>query len=246
MKSIQFKSLDGKLFGTKVKSQNVKNSERWLGYFLGPALVACMNAICAQSYLNQFYTDVLKLSPIAGGLFLALMPLLSKIVDAVTNVAMGRIIDRTNSKQGKARPWLLLSGPLMAISSILLFAVPDSSLPMTIIWVTVSYNLYFCISYTMYNISNTLLVPLSTRNSKQRDTLAMASSMGISMIPGVLVSMLFPMVLLPFLGVDRGRWGLSVKDTRVLGPPQRAQRNSPAKPQVFQGTFKLWREANSP
>ena len=38
----------------------------------------------------------------------------------------------------------------------------------------------------------------------------------------------------------------SVKDTRVLGPPQRAQRNSPAKPQVFQGTFKLWREANSP
>ncbi len=38
----------------------------------------------------------------------------------------------------------------------------------------------------------------------------------------------------------------SVKDTRVLGPPQRAQKNSPAKPRVFQGTFKLWREANSP
>ena len=37
-----------------------------------------------------------------------------------------------------------------------------------------------------------------------------------------------------------------VKDTRVLGPPQRAQKNSPAKPRVFQGTFKLWREANSP
>ena len=219
MKSIQFKPLDGKLFSTNVKSQNVKNSERWLGYFLGPALVACMNAICAQSYLNQFYTDVLKLSPIAGGLFLALMPLLSKIVDAVTNVAMGRIIDRTNSKQGKARPWLLFSGPLMAISSSLLFAVPESSLPMTIIWVTVSYNLYFCISYTMYNISNTLLVPLSTRNSKQRDTLAMASSMGISMIPGVLVSMLFPMVLLPFLGVDRGRWGLVMTIIGLLAIP---------------------------
>lgn len=40
--------------------------------------------------------------------------------------------------------------------------------------------------------------------------------------------------------------GDSVKDTRVLGPPQRAQKNSPAKPRVFQGTFKLWREANSP
>ena len=31
-----------------------------------------------------------------------------------------------------------------------------------------------------------------------------------------------------------------MKDTRVLGPPQRAQKNSPAKPQVFQGTFKIW------
>lgn len=112
MKTIQFKSLDGKLFSTNVKSQNVKNSERWLGYFLGPALVACMNAICAQSYLNQFYTDVLKLSPIAGGMFLALMPLLSKIVDAVTNVAMGRIIDLTNSKQARQGPGCSFRGRL--------------------------------------------------------------------------------------------------------------------------------------
>ena len=219
MKTIQFRSMEGKVFESRVKSDDVRNMERWLGYCLGPALVACMNAICSQSYLNQFYTDVLNLSPVAGGLFLALMPIISKIVDAVTNVIMGKVIDSTKSKQGKARPWILISGPLMALTSILLFAIPESSIPVTVIWVTVSYNLYFCVAYTMYNISNTLLVPLSTRNSKQRDTLAMASSMGISMIPGMLVSLLFPMVLLPSLGVSRQRWGIAMSVIGLLAIP---------------------------
>lgn len=219
MKTIQLKFLDAKPFDTRVKSQNVKNPERWLGYFLGPAMIACMSAICSQSYLNVFYTDVLKLSPVAGGLFLALMPIISKIVDAITNVLMGRIIDKTHSVRGKARPWLLISGPLMAISSILLFAVPKSSTTLTVIWVTLTYNLYFCISYTMYNISNNLLIPLSTRNNKQRDTLAMANSMGINMIPGVLVSMLMPMVLLPVLGVDRGRWAVAMSIIGFMAIP---------------------------
>lgn len=219
MKTIQLKFLDVKPFETKVKSQNVKNSERWLGYFLGPAMVACMSAICSQSYLNVFYTDVLKLSPVAGGLFLAFMPIISKIVDAITNIFMGRVIDGTHSSRGKARPWLLISGPLMALSSILLFAVPEGSLTLTVIWVTMTYNLYFCISYTMYNISNNLLIPLSTRNNKQRDTLAMANSMGINMVPGVLVSMLFPMVLLPSLGVDRGRWAIAMSVIGFLAVP---------------------------
>lgn len=219
MKSFELKFLDKKPFGTRVKSQNVKNSERWLGYFLGPALVACMSAICSQSYLNVFYTDVLKLSPIAGGLFLALMPIISKIVDAVTNVVMGRVIDNTHSARGKARPWLLISGPLMALSSILLFAVPETSTTLTVIWVTMTYNLYFCISYTIYNISNNLLIPLSTRNNKQRDTLAMANSMGISMVPGMLVSMLFPMVLLPILGVNRHNWAVAMSVIGLLAVP---------------------------
>jgi GPH family glycoside/pentoside/hexuronide:cation symporter len=184
----------------------VQNSERWLGFFLGPALVACISTICSQSYLNAFYTDVLKLSPIAGGAFLALMPIISKILDAVTNLIMGRMIDNTKSRQGKARPWILVSGPLMAITGILIFAVPDSGIALKLAWVSVTYSIFFCVSYTMYNISNILMVPLSTRNNKQRDTLALASSMGINMVPGMLVAMLFPMVVLPAIGVDQSKW----------------------------------------
>lgn len=218
-KSFNFKRLDAPVFNTKVKSNNVKNSERWLGYFLGPAIIACMSAICSQSYLNVFYTDVLNLSPIAGGLFLALMPLLSKVLDAITNIVMGQFIDKTNSKQGKARPWILLSGPCLALAAIFVFSVPVTSTVLTVVWVTVSYNLYFCVSYTMYNISCNLMIPLSIRDNKQRDTLAMANSMGIAMVPGMLVSMLFPMLLLPYMGTDQNRWMICMSIIGILAIP---------------------------
>ena len=218
-KSFSFKWLDAPAFNTKVKCDNVKNSERWLGYFLGPAIIACMSAICSQSYLNVFYTDVLNLSPIAGGLFLALMPLLSKVLDAITNIIMGQFVDKTKCKQGKARPWILLSGPALALASILVFSVPVTSTVVTVVWVTMSYNLYFCISYTMYNISCNLMIPLSTRDNKQRDTLAMANSMGIAMVPGMLVSMLFPMLLLPYMGTDQTRWMICMSLVGILAIP---------------------------
>lgn len=175
-----------------IKSANMQRGEKWLGYFAAPSIIMCMFAMCGQSYLNVFYTDVLKMSSIGGGLFLALLPVISKIIDAITNLIMGQIVERTRCRQGKARPWILISGPLLAISGILLFTVPTGSISTQVIWVTVSYNLYFCLAFTMYNISHTLMVPLSTRNGRQRDVLAMFTSMGTSMIPGVIVSMLFP------------------------------------------------------
>ncbi|MDR2785941.1 MAG: MFS transporter [Treponema sp.] len=211
--------LSSKVFDSKIKSENVKNGERWIGYFLAPSIMMTMFSIAGQNYLNVFYTDVLKMTPIAGGLFLVMLPLVSKIIDAITNIIMGQIIERTRSRQGKARPWVLISAPLLVISGILLFTVPTSSTTVQVIWVMFSYNLFFCVAFTMYNISHTLLVPLSTRNSKQRDTLGMASSMGQSLIPGTIVSILFPMLILPAIGVDQGKWISVMSIISILALP---------------------------
>ncbi|MEE0955555.1 MAG: MFS transporter [Eubacterium sp.] len=211
--------LGSKVFDTRIKSANVQTSERLLGFLLGPAFVMSMFYISGQSYLNMFYTDVLKLTPVWGGLFLTLLPVLSKIVDAITNLYMGWIIDHTKSRHGKARPWLLLSGPLLAVSSILLFSVPKASTAVQVIWVTVSYNLYFSIAFTMYNISHNLMVPLSTRNSKQRDGLAVLASMGISLLPGIVVSFIFPTFVLPAIGIDQGKWMLVMSVLSILALP---------------------------
>ncbi len=111
---------------TKIHSENVTGKEKWLGYLLGPSGALLLNAVLA-TYLNVYYTDVLGLTTVWGGAFLVVFPIVSKIIDAVTNVVMGYVIDRTHTRQGKARPWLLLSAPLLTITGILLFTVPRGS-----------------------------------------------------------------------------------------------------------------------
>ena len=199
---------DSPALDSRIKSQNVTGSERWIGYFLAPLLVYCAYTTLAGTYLNQFYVDVLKLGTVGGGAFLVLLPILSKIFDAVTNLVMGVIIDRTKTRQGKARPWILISAPLVMITGIMLYWIPKASANVQAIWVAISYNLYFEFSFTIYNMSQALMVPLSTRNTRQRDNLALFLSMGQSMIPGSIIYIVFPMLVLPWLGVQGERWVL--------------------------------------
>ncbi len=211
--------LGSRIFDTRIKSENVTTKERVVGYLMGPAFVMSMYYISGQSYLNTFYTDVLKLTPVWGGAFLAMLPILSKIIDAITNLLMGYIVDHTRSRHGKARPWLLLSAPLLVICGILLFAVPRAGTAVQVVWVTVSYNLYFSIAFTMYNISHNLMVPLSTRDSGQRDSLSIFASVGVSMVPGALVAFVMPSFVLPYIGIDQSRWMLVMSILSILALP---------------------------
>lgn len=199
------KQLDGKLFQSRVKSKNVTGSEKWLGYLLGPCGALLLNAVLA-TYLNVYYTDVLNLTGVWGGMFLMVFPIVSKIIDAITNVIMGYVIDRTHTKQGKARPWLLLSAPLLTVMGILLFTVPSGSETVQVWWVMISYNLFYSFAYTIYNMSHNLMVPLSTRNIQQRGGLSVFNQIATIMISGMLVALVFPMVIMPMIGVDGSKW----------------------------------------
>ena len=204
---------------SRIKSANVQKSERWLGYFASPLLIYMAYYTMSGTYLNQFYIDVIKLGGVAGGAFLVLLPVLSKIFDAVTNLVMGAVIDRTKTRQGKARPWLLISAPLLVITGILLYWIPQASLTTQAIWVAISYNLYFALAFTIYNMSQLMLIPLSTRNTKQRDGLALFWSMGSNMIPGAMIYIVVPLFLLPWMGVDRGHWALVMSIISIIMLP---------------------------
>ena len=194
-----------KQFQSKVKSENVTKSEKWLGYLIGPAGALLLNAVLA-TYLNVYYTDVLNLTPLWGGLFLTVFPIVSKIIDAVTNVIMGQVIDRTKTKEGKARPWLLISAPLVTITAILLFTVPEANNTIKALWVMLSYNLFYSLAYTIFNMSHNLMVPLSTRNSTERGGLSVFNQITTIMMSGILVALVFPMIVMPAIGVDKGKW----------------------------------------
>lgn len=199
------KMLSGRFFNSKVKSQNVTGKEKWLGYLLGPCGALLFNAVMA-TFLNQYYTDVLQLGGVWGGMFLVIFPIVSKIIDAVTNVVMGWVIDRTRTRQGKARPWLLLSAPLLTVTGILLFVVPSGNQTLQIVWVMLSYNLYYAVAYTIYTMSHNLMVPLSTRNTSQRGVLAVFNNISTIMMSGIIVALIFPMAIMPALQASKGMW----------------------------------------
>lgn len=205
------------LLASRIRSDNTQRSEQLLGYFLGPCLVYMMYTGLAGTYLTQFYTDVLGL---AGGL-LTMMPLLSKLLSSAASLAIGRLIDRTRTAQGKARPWLLFSGGLLTVCGILLYAVPRASYRVQLAWVVVSYNLFFSLAFSVYSLSHSLMVPLSTRDTRQRDSLAMLTSTGTAMIPGMLATILMPL-LIRKIGVGpgaQGAWLSMMSSLSILAIP---------------------------
>ena len=203
---------------SRIKSADVTKGEKWLGYLLGPAGALLLNAVLS-SYLNVYYTDVLGLAPLWGGAFLVVFPIVSKIIDAVTNVIMDYIIDRTHTKEGKARPWLLLSAPLVTVTAILLFTVPNAGETAQAIWVMVSYNLFYSFAFTIFNMSHNLMVPLSTRNTTERGGLSVFNQIATIMMSGILVALVFPMVIMPMLGIDKAKWILTMSILAIIALP---------------------------
>ena len=194
-----------KLPASLVRTPEVCKKEKWLGYLLGPAGALLLNAVLA-TYLNVYYTDVLNLTPLWGGMFLTIFPIVSKVIDAITNILMGQVIDRTRTKEGKARPWLLLSAILVPVTAILLFTVPEGSDTVKAIWVMISYNLFYSFAYTIFNMSHNLMVPLSTRDGTARGGLSVFNQITTIMMSGILVALVFPMVIMPMIGVDKSKW----------------------------------------
>ena len=213
-----FKFLSKPVFHSRIKSSDVKASEKWLGYLLGPAGALLLNAVLS-TYLNVYYTDVLNLTTVWDGMFLTVFPIISKIIDAITNIIMGYIIDRTKTSEGKARPWILVSAPLLAVTGVLLFTVPSGNQTVQVIWVMVSYNLFYSFAYTIFNMSHNLMVPLSTRDTEKRGTLSVFNQITTIMMSGIIVALIFPMAVMPLLGVDKSKWITTMCILSILALP---------------------------
>lgn len=165
----------GKFFDSRVYSEKVEKKEKYLGHFLGPVSVILMNSILSN-YLNIYYTDVLDISGIWGGVFIGAFPVVAKTLDVLTFIYMGRVVDGTRSKQGKARPWIFLSAPLLVISMILLFVVPVGNENITAVWIFLSYTMFYAVAYTMYSTAHTLLVPLAAHDEEERSRLSLVAN----------------------------------------------------------------------
>ena len=187
---------DNPLLSTKVKSAKAKIfPEGALGYFVGPTLALLSNSILS-GYLNKYMTDVLNMTVWAPD-FLTWLPIISVIFVVLGNIVVGRLMDHSKTRAGKARPILLLSAVLSVVALIVLFiATPFNTAEsptsiITLVVFAIGYNLWFAVAYPFYYTPHSSLVTLSTRNSTDRSLLATISNATALAAMG-LTSMILP------------------------------------------------------
>jgi GPH family glycoside/pentoside/hexuronide:cation symporter len=133
------------------------------------------------AYLAFFYTDVFGISAVALGTMIFVV----RTIDWTTDIVMGAIADRTHSRWGRYRPWLLWSIIPFVGSGILMFTTPDISQSAKLVYAYATYTLCVLV-YTMINVPYSALMGVMTSNSEERTVLSSARVIG-SGLAGVII-----------------------------------------------------------
>lgn len=130
----------------------------------GGDLASNLILVLAMTYVTFFYTDALGLNPgIIGSILMV-----SRLFDGISDVLMGYVMDKTRSRHGKARPWILWLAAPIAICTVLMFVVPNTGDLGKYIYIAITYNLVTTVLYTMINIPYGALTSLMSRDQDQR------------------------------------------------------------------------------
>lgn len=138
------------------------------GYALGD-FACCLIWQSISVYLLYYCTNIAGVDTASAVRIISI----SKILDGLSDIVMGFIIDRTKSRFGKVRPYLLTMGAPLSLSAILLFSVPAGfSLHAKLIWIFVCYNLVTTVFYTALNVPYCSMHYFLTDDSKERSRLS--------------------------------------------------------------------------
>ncbi|MGN1193110.1 MAG: MFS transporter [Dorea sp.] len=161
-----------------------------------------VNSILA-AFLTMFYTDNIGMAAGAVGT----MFFISKLFDGITDILAGVLIDKTRTRWGKARPWLLWLSVPTGLSIALIFFVPRNGSPtVQMIYAFLTYNLFTAIMFTITGIARSSLLALMTQDMKERGSLA-AFGMFFGLGSTILgCSFTFPLVFR--FGGDNTAWRL--------------------------------------
>ena len=154
-----------------------------------------------SAFLLFYYTDYAKVSALAVGTIM----MVSRIFDGISDIIMGVIVDRTKSRFGKARPWLLRMCIPFAISGILMFSVPASwSSTPKLVYVFITYNLVSTVIYTAINVPYSALNALMTQDPYERSVLSIFRNLLAT--AGTLTINTFTLPLVEYFGNNASAW----------------------------------------
>lgn len=115
------------------------------------------------TYISYFYTNILGISPFMAGVVF----MVARLVDAFTDPLMGIIVDKTNTKIGKYRPWIIAGAPFLGIMFVLLFTAPNFSMTGKVVYAFVTYIIY-SLAWTIVQIPQLALPAILTNDIAKR------------------------------------------------------------------------------
>lgn len=153
------------------------------------------------TYLLFYYTDYAGVNAAAVGFIM----LISRFLDGLTDVAMGMIVDRTKTKYGKARPWILRMAIPFGVAGVLLFSVPTQwESTWKLIYVFLTYNLVSSVLYTAINVPYSSLNALMTQDPYERSVLSIFRNLLATL--GTLIINSYTLTLVNYFGDDASAW----------------------------------------
>lgn len=182
-----------------------------MAYMSGNVGIALINTILA-TFLMFYYTDIMMLN--AGIIGTILM--VSRVFDGITDIIMGMIVDRTHSKYGKARVWVIRMCAPYAISGILLVFVPGGMTELVqYIYVFLTYNICSSVFLTALYVPYNAMTCNMTSNSYERGVLGIFVLFGATF--GTLIVQSTVDAATKALGGDQRAWQIVVGIYAVLG-----------------------------
>ena len=197
------------------EKQDALTLKHRVGYALGD-FGGCMTFGLMTAFLTRYYVNVALMDTAV----IAVMTLIWKIFDAVSNPVVGVLLDKafanSDGKKGKFRPWILRVSPLLSVSAILVFTAPS--------WVTgaarmvVAFTTYLSyeLIYAIHSICLGGLLPAMAKNDEERAELSSARGIG-GALGSIIPMTLFPVLLSWFGSNQQLGYGVGVTICAVVG-----------------------------
>lgn len=142
-----------------------------------------------SSYLLYFYTDVFGISAAAAGTLF----LITRLLDGVTDIGAGFIVDTTKSRWGKFRPYILFGAVPLAISGVLCFTTPSFGNTGMLVYAYITY-IFFGLMYTIVNIPYSSMLAVLSQDYQERSTIS-----SIKVVFGTVATLIATSATLPMV-----------------------------------------------
>lgn len=184
---------------TKTNKSAAKKPSVWFYLAWAAPSIAVGVVSVLLGYVTYYSTNYLGLPPMLVGTLM----LVSKLFDGVTDLVAGFVIDRTNTRFGRARPYDLVY-PLFCIFAVLFFAIPTTGQVATAMLVFIVYNLIFSVFQTLYSCANAVFLARAVEDDTARVSVGAITGLIISVLSMAAAVVLPPLVAT--MGTTREGW----------------------------------------